>query len=134
MIVQENLDNGLVRTYSNAGFKIHGGSPESDYDVVYDPEDQHREYVETSIPVDAPVQGPTQYSKIKILMGAQAGNFADALIAFIESDKTVEYIWNASNVIEDNALFNAYLSELAAALNKTESEIREFLNNSCIKD
>lgn len=134
MIIQEHLDNGLVRTYSNAGFKIHGGSPEGDYDVVYDPEDQHREYVETNIPVDAPVQGPTQYSKLKILLGAQNGGFAEALIGFIESDKTLEYIWNASNVIEDNVLLTNYLPAIATALNKTEDEIKAFLNSNCIAD
>lgn len=134
MIVQETLDNGLVRTYSNAGFKIHGGIPEADYDVAYDPEDAQRTYVETTIPVDEKPKGPTQYSKLKILMVAQEAGFADALIGFIEGNKMVELIWNASNTIEDNALLANYISDIAQALGKTEAEVKAFLDEHCIAD
>lgn len=134
MIVRETLDNGLVRTYSNAGFKIHGGIPEADYDVAYDPEDAQRTYVETTIPVDEKPEGPTQYSKLKILMAAQEAGFADALIGFIEGNKMVELIWNASNTIEDNALLANYISDIAQALGKTEAEVKAFLNEHCIAD
>lgn len=133
-VVYENLDNGLIRTYSNAGMKIHGGNPESDYDFVYDPEDAGREYVETDIPVETKPEGPAQYSKVKILLAAQEAGFATDLIALIKSDPMLECIWNASNVIEDNELLNNYLPTIAAALNKTESEIRIFLNDNCIAD
>ena len=131
MIIQETLDNGLIRTYSNAGFKVHGGMPEADYDVAYDPEDAHREYTETNIPVDEVPEGPTQYSKLKILMAARTAGFIDALIAFIESDKTVEYIWNASNVIEDNELLAAYIPAIAQALGKEETAVKAFLDENC---
>jgi hypothetical protein len=134
MIVQEHLDDGLVRTYSNAGFKVHGGFPEADYDIVYDPEDANRQYVETNIPVDGPVQGPTQYSKLKILLAAQNAGFADALISFIEGNKMVELIWNASNTIEDNALLGQYISAISQAIGKTEEEIKAFLDEYCIAD
>lgn len=132
MIIKETLDNGLVRTYSNAGVKIHGGYPEADYDVVYDPEDSGREYTETTIPVDSPVTGPTQYSKLKILMHANEAGFAETLIAFIDGDSIVQHIWNASNTIEDNAIFRSYLPAIEQALGKTEEEIMEFLNTKCI--
>ena len=136
MIVQENLGNGLVVSYSNAGFKIHGGYPEADYNFAYDPEDAHRVYTETDIPVEQSYipEGPAQYSKLKILLAAREAGFAEALIAFIESDKTIEYIWNASNVIEDNELLDAYIPAIAAALNKNEEAIKEFLNSYCIAD
>lgn len=51
MIVQENLGNGFIRTYSDAGFYIHGGFPEGDYDEAVDPEEYGRTYVETDIPI-----------------------------------------------------------------------------------
>lgn len=52
MIIQEFLDNNLVRTYSDLGVKIHGGFPESDYDEVVDPVSMNRQYVETDIPIE----------------------------------------------------------------------------------
>lgn len=52
MIVQQQISDTLVRTYSNIGVKIHGGFPEADYDEAIDPISAHREYTETDIPVD----------------------------------------------------------------------------------
>ena len=47
--------NGIdfIRTFSDAGTKIHGGFPEADYDEAYDPIDSGRTYVETNIPIDS---------------------------------------------------------------------------------
>lgn len=132
MIIRETLGDGLVRIYSNAGVKIHGGLPVADYDIVYDPEDSDREYTETTIPVDSHDHGPTQYSKLKILMHAREAGFADALIGFIDGDSTIQHIWNASNTIEDNSIFQSYLPAIEQALGKTEEEIMEFLNTKCI--
>ena len=133
-IIRENTGHGLIRTYSNLGMKIHGGFPEGDYDYVYDPEDAERTYVETNIPVESKPEGPIQYSKLKILMAAQEAGFADALIAFIEGNKMIELIWNASNTIEDNDLLANYISSIAQALGKTEAEIKAFLNEYCVAD
>lgn len=52
MIVQEQISETLVRTYSDKGVKIHGGYPEADYDEAIDPISLHREYIETDIPID----------------------------------------------------------------------------------
>lgn len=52
MIVQQQISDTLVRTYSDKGVKIHGGFPEADYDDAIDPISAHREYTETDIPVD----------------------------------------------------------------------------------
>lgn len=52
MIVTENLENGLVRTYSDAGFYIHGGFPEGDYEEAVDPAEAGRTYTETDIPIE----------------------------------------------------------------------------------
>lgn len=52
MIQTEIINERLIRTYSDAGVKIHGGNPEADYDSAIDPIEEHRTYVETDIPVD----------------------------------------------------------------------------------
>ena len=48
MIVYENLQNNLVKSYSDAGFFIRGGFPESDYEEAIDPKSANRKYTETS--------------------------------------------------------------------------------------
>ncbi len=56
MIIQENLEiNGkqFIRTYSDAGYMIHGGSPEGDYMEAIDPIGIERTYTETDIVIDA---------------------------------------------------------------------------------
>ena len=45
MIVYENLQNDLVKSYSDAGFFIRGGFPESDYEEAIDPKSANRKYV-----------------------------------------------------------------------------------------
>lgn len=70
MIVQQQISDTLVRTYSDKGVKIHGGFPEADYDDAIDPISAHREYTETDIPVDA--EEPTVEEKAEaydILVG-----------------------------------------------------------------
>lgn len=50
-IVTEQINDNLTKTYSDNGVKIHGGSPEGDYDSAIDPTAAGRSYMETSIPV-----------------------------------------------------------------------------------
>ena len=55
MIRTENIQiNGrdFIRTYSDSGFMIRGGVPESDYDVAEDPAELGRTYTETDIPIE----------------------------------------------------------------------------------
>lgn len=69
MIVQEHFlvgERDFIRTYSNRGMKIHGGSPEADYDEATDPAELGRTYTETDIPVDADV---TAEEALEILLG-----------------------------------------------------------------
>lgn len=42
----------FVRTYSDRGMMIHGGSPEADYTEATDPADLGRTYTETDIPIE----------------------------------------------------------------------------------
>lgn len=69
MIIQEHFDvNGrdFIRTYSDRGMMIHGGSPESDYAEALDPAELGRTYTETDIPID----GETEAEEIlNILTG-----------------------------------------------------------------
>lgn len=51
MIVQENIGNDLVRTYSDQGMMIQGGFPEGLYAEAVDPISAGRTYIETDIPV-----------------------------------------------------------------------------------
>lgn len=46
-VIYENLQDNLVKSYSDAGFYIHGGSPESEYAEAIDPKSSNRKYVET---------------------------------------------------------------------------------------
>lgn len=51
MIIQEEIGNGLVKTYSDQGMMIQGGFPEGLYDVAIDPISAGRTYVETDTPI-----------------------------------------------------------------------------------
>ncbi len=54
-IVTEQIEiNGkaFVKTYSDSGYLIHGGSPEGDYAEAIDPAELNRTYTETAIPAD----------------------------------------------------------------------------------
>ena len=54
MIQTEILSGNLVRTYSDAGYMIHGGDPEGDYAEAIDPVNSGRTYTETDIPIPTP--------------------------------------------------------------------------------
>lgn len=55
MIVTEQFEisgQQFVRTYSDRGVMIHGGSPEGDYSEACDPAEFGRTYTETDIPIE----------------------------------------------------------------------------------
>ena len=55
MIIQEHFNvkgRNFIRTYSDSGYYIHGGSPESDYSEALDPAELGRTYTETDIPIE----------------------------------------------------------------------------------
>lgn len=69
MIVQEHFlvgERDFIRTYSDSGMMIHGGSPEADYDEATDPAELGRTYTETDIPIDDDV---TAEEALSILLG-----------------------------------------------------------------
>lgn len=70
MIIQENISETLVRTYSDQGVLIHGGMPEDDYAEAIDPIELHREYTETDIPIEEDEEEPSEAEEIlDIILG-----------------------------------------------------------------
>ena len=59
MIVQEQITETLTKTYSDAGYYIHGGEPEGDYIEAIDPTELGRTYTETDIPIEPEDGGET---------------------------------------------------------------------------
>ena len=51
MIIQEQISETLVKSYSDQGVYIHGGFPEADYEEAIDPISMGRTYVETDRPI-----------------------------------------------------------------------------------
>ena len=54
MIIQEEIGNGLVKTYSDKGMFIKGGVPEGLYAEAIDPKELGSVYVETDQPIPQP--------------------------------------------------------------------------------
>lgn len=59
----------FVRTYSDSGYYIHGGSPVGDYAEAIDPAELGRTYTETDIPVD---DDTTAEEVLDILLGGDS--------------------------------------------------------------
>lgn len=72
-IIQEHFtvgDRDFIRTYSDAGYYIYGGSPEGNYSEATDPADLQRSYTETDIPVET--GGSEAEEILSILLGGDA--------------------------------------------------------------
>ena len=59
MIIQEQISETLVKTYSDQGMMIHGGFPEGDYAEAIDPITMSRTYTETNIPISIEIEQAT---------------------------------------------------------------------------
>lgn len=65
MIVKESIEisgRTYIKSYSDRGVMIHGGSPEADYEEAIDPVE--RTYTETDIPIEADAE-----EVVSILLG-----------------------------------------------------------------
>jgi hypothetical protein len=51
MVVYEDLENDLVKAYSDQKMMIRGGRPEGLYSEAIDPKSAGRTYVETDTPI-----------------------------------------------------------------------------------
>ena len=52
MIIQEQIENDLVKTYSDKGMMIRKKGTDELYSEAIDPKKFNREYEETDIPID----------------------------------------------------------------------------------
>lgn len=52
MIIQEQINDTLIRTYSDKNVYIHGGFPEANYAEAVDLISANRTYTETDIPIE----------------------------------------------------------------------------------
>ena len=69
MIVQEQINDTLIRTYSDANVYIRGGNPEGDYTEAVDPISANRTYTETDIPIEVTATDE-EYAEVgRIFMG-----------------------------------------------------------------
>lgn len=71
-ITQEHFligERDYIRTYSDSGMMIHGGSPEGDYTEATDPADLGRTYTETDIPIDDETTEADKAEAFDILLG-----------------------------------------------------------------
>lgn len=72
MIIQEQISETLIKTYSDQGMMIHGGFPEGDYTEAIDPITIGRTYTETDIPIPIETEQatPEETSEaLQILLG-----------------------------------------------------------------
>lgn len=70
-IIQEHFTVGerdFIRTYSDAGMMIHGGSPEENYSEACDPAELNRTYTETDIPIEG---GSEAEEILNVLLGGE---------------------------------------------------------------
>lgn len=69
-IIQEIINETLVRTYSDKGVYIHGGDPEQDWVDAIDLIENHMEYTETDVPILPQEITEEEYAEVgKILLG-----------------------------------------------------------------
>ena len=75
MIIQEQISDTLVKSYSDRGVYIHGGNPEAEYEEAIDPISMGRTYTET----DRPIEGEeiTDEEALRIIMGRGTEDDAD---------------------------------------------------------
>lgn len=135
-IVHEDLGNGFVRTYSNSGFKVHGGIPEGDYDVIYHPEGQTCTYVETNIPaVVDPTRVPTNdLSKVKLYRKFRELGIWEQVKAWMQSQDGVWEEWEYSTTLdENNELVQNAVTELKTSLGLSDEEISDIMDASTIQ-
>lgn len=136
MIVQENLENGIIRTYSNAGFKVHGGMPEGDYAVAYDPEDANREYTETDIPVDekpGPEPGFRELSRVKLYRKFKSMGIWEQVKAWMQSQEGVWEEWEYSTTLdEDNDLVKGAKEAFKTSLGLTDEVVEEIVQYAVV--
>ena len=141
-VIYEDQPNGTVKAYSDQHKKIFGGFPEAEYDVVYDPKDAHRTYVETDNWIDSmPEQTTRVFSKMYLELALFKAGLLEAVDNFIDSQTITNeqgqtlplrrLYDTALTFSEDNEYFDKFKSELQTILGLTDGQVEEILSN-CI--
>ena len=141
-VIYEDQPNGTVKAYSDQHKKIFGGFPEAEYDVVYDPKDAHRTYVETDHWIDSmPEQTTRVFSKMYLELALFKAGLLEAVDNFIDSQTitneqgqtlSLRRLYDtALTFSEDNEYFDKFKSELQTILGLTDEQVEEILSN-CI--
>lgn len=71
MVIYEDLQNGLVKAHSDAGFYIRGGFPTGDYAEAIDPKSANRKYTETDKKISQMEATVEDYQKALRELGVQ---------------------------------------------------------------
>ena len=143
-VIYEDQPDGTVKAYSDQHKKIFGGFPEAEYDVVYDPKDAHRTYVETDHWIDSiPEQNTRVFSKMYLELALFKAGLLEAVDNFIDSQTITNeqgqtlplrrLYDTALTFSEDNEYFDKFKSELQTILGLTDGQVEEILSNCIAK-
>lgn len=70
-IIQTEIENNLILSYSDQGFYIRGGNPEGLYSEAVDPKELGRTYEETDIKIEEESTDEEYIEAAKILLGEE---------------------------------------------------------------
>ena len=143
-VIYEDQPDGTVKAYSDQHKKIFGGFPEAEYDVVYDPKDAHRTYVETDNWIDSiPEQNTRVFSKMYLELALFKAGLLEAVDNFIhqqtitnEQRQTLPLrrLYDTALILsEDNEYFNQFKTAIQEQLDLTDEYVETILTASVVK-
>lgn len=143
-VIYEDQPDGTVKAYSDQHKKIFGGFPEAEYDVVYDPKDAHRTYVETDHWIDSiPEQNTRVFSKMYLELALFKAGLLEAVDNFIDSQTItneqgqtlpLRRLYDTALILsEDNEYFNQFKTAIQEQLDLTDEYVETILNASIVK-
>ena len=132
-VIYEDQPNGTVKAYSDQHKKIFGGFPEAEYDVVYDPKDAHRTYVETDHWIDSiPEQNTRVFSKMYLELALFKAGLLEAVDNFIDQQTItneqgqtlpLRRLYDTALILsEDNEYLNQFKTAIQEQLDLTDDE------------
>ena len=143
-VIYEDQPDGTVKAYSDQHKKIFGGFPEAEYDVVYDPKDAHRTYVETDNWIDSiPEQNTRVFSKMYLELALFKAGLLEAVDNFIDQQTItneqgqtlpLRRLYDTALILsEDNEYFNQSKTAIQEQLDLTDEYVETILNASIVK-
>ena len=143
-VIYEDQPDGTVKAYSDQHKKIFGGFPEAEYDVVYDPKDAHRTYVETDNWIDSiPEQNTRVFSKMYLELALFKAGLLEAVDNFIDSQTIINEngqtlplrrLYDTALILsEDNEYFNQFKTAIQEQLDLTDEYVETILTASVVK-